>query len=139
MTTAAFENAADAPSNHPAAQPPQAARHAEITPPRASSQIAAISRKVRNPRSFLPDKTLLLAVARRVAAGSAGAGAGAVLRGVGINVNLAPVLDVYRQPGNFIDEFQRSYSSNPKSVAELGAAFISARQRLGVAATDSPA
>jgi beta-N-acetylhexosaminidase len=69
------------------------------------------------------------------AAGSAGAGAGAVLRGVGINVNLAPVLDVYRQPGNFIDEFQRSYSSNPRTVAELGAAFISAQQRLGVAAT----
>jgi len=45
------------------------------------------------------------------------------------------VLDVYRQPGNFIDEFQRSYSSDPKTVAELGAAFISAQQRLGVGAT----
>ena len=69
------------------------------------------------------------------AAGSAGAGAGRNLRGVGINVNLAPVLDVYRQPGNFIDEFQRSYSSDPRTVAELGGAFISAQQRLGVAAT----
>jgi beta-N-acetylhexosaminidase len=54
---------------------------------------------------------------------------------VGINVNLAPVLDVYRQPGNFIDEFQRSYSSSPKVVGTLGAAFIGAQQRLGVAAT----
>lgn len=69
------------------------------------------------------------------AAGSAGAGAGRNLRGVGINVNLAPVLDVYRQPGDFIDEFQRSYSSDPRTVAELGGAFISAQQRLGVAAT----
>ena len=69
------------------------------------------------------------------AAGTAGAGAGRNLRGVGINVNLAPVLDVYRQPGNFIDEFQRSYSSDPEAVAELGAAFITAQQRLGVAAT----
>ena len=69
------------------------------------------------------------------AAGSAGAGAGRNLRGVGINVNLAPVLDVYRQPGNFIDEFERSYSSDPRTVAELGGAFISAQQRLGVAAT----
>jgi len=50
LTTAAFENAADAPSNHPAAQPPKPRGHAEITPPRASSQIAAIRRKVRNPR-----------------------------------------------------------------------------------------
>ena len=69
------------------------------------------------------------------AAGTAGAGAGRNLRGAGINVNLAPVLDVYRQPGNFIDEFQRSYSSNPKTVTALGAAFIAAQQRLGVAAT----
>ncbi|HTP23570.1 MAG TPA: glycoside hydrolase family 3 N-terminal domain-containing protein [Solirubrobacteraceae bacterium] len=69
------------------------------------------------------------------AAGNAGAGAGRTLRGAGINVNLAPVLDVYRQPGNFIDEFQRSYSSSPKAVGILGAAFIGAQQRLGVAAT----
>jgi beta-N-acetylhexosaminidase len=69
------------------------------------------------------------------AAARAGAGAGRNLQGVGINVNLAPVLDVYRQPGNFIDEFQRSYSSDPEKVAALGAAFISAQQPLGVAAT----
>ena len=39
---------------------------------------------------------------------------GGTFEGVGINVNLAPVLDVYRQPGNFIDEYQRSYSSSPR-------------------------
>ncbi|MBV8220404.1 MAG: hypothetical protein JO325_18205 [Solirubrobacterales bacterium] len=69
------------------------------------------------------------------AAGAAGAGAARTLTGAGINVNLAPVLDVYREPGNFIDEFQRSYSSNSATVARLGAAFISAQQRAGVAAT----
>ena len=68
-------------------------------------------------------------------AAAAGAGAGANLRGAGINVNLAPVLDVYRSAGNFIDEFQRSYSSDPGTVARLGAAFISAQQRKKVAAT----
>jgi beta-N-acetylhexosaminidase len=68
-------------------------------------------------------------------AGAAGAGAGGNLAGLGINVNLAPVLDVYRAPGNFIDQYQRSYSSNPSTVARLGAAFISAQQRIGVAAT----
>ncbi len=68
-------------------------------------------------------------------AGQAGAGAARALSGAGLNVNLAPVLDVYRSPGNFIDSYQRSYSSDPATVARLGAAFISAQQRAGVAAT----
>jgi beta-N-acetylhexosaminidase len=42
---------------------------------------------------------------------------------------------VYRQPGDFDDQFQRSYSMNPAVVAELGADFISAQQGEGVAAT----
>jgi beta-N-acetylhexosaminidase len=66
---------------------------------------------------------------------ASGSGAGQNLSGVGINVNLAPVLDVYRRPGNFIDQFGRSYSSDPKRVASLGAAFITAQQRTPVGAT----
>ncbi|HEY2652892.1 MAG TPA: glycoside hydrolase family 3 N-terminal domain-containing protein [Solirubrobacteraceae bacterium] len=66
---------------------------------------------------------------------AAGSGAGQNLRAAGVNVNLAPVLDVYRQSGNFIDQFQRSYSSNAATVGSLGAAFIAAQQQLGVAAT----
>jgi beta-N-acetylhexosaminidase len=69
------------------------------------------------------------------AATSAGRGAGLNLRGAAMNVNLAPVLDVYRAPGNFIDQFGRSYSSDPKVVSRLGAAFIRAQQGTGVAAT----
>jgi beta-N-acetylhexosaminidase len=68
-------------------------------------------------------------------AAQAGTGAGRNLAGVGMNVNLAPVLDVFRQAGNFIDRFQRSYSMNPRIVAECGRAFIAAQQRTGVAAT----
>jgi beta-N-acetylhexosaminidase len=68
-------------------------------------------------------------------AAGAGAGAGKNLRGVGMNVNLAPVLDVYRKAGNFIDEFQRSYSSNASVVATLGPDFITAQQGQKVAAT----
>ena len=64
-----------------------------------------------------------------------GTAAGRNLRGTGINVNLAPVLDVYRTPGNFIDQFGRSYSSHPRTVAALGADFIRAQQAAGVAAT----
>jgi beta-N-acetylhexosaminidase len=64
----------------------------------------------------------------------AGAGAAANLRGSGLNVNLAPVLDVYRTAGNFIDQYGRSYSRHPGQVARLGADFIRAQQRGGVAA-----
>ncbi|MEP7024260.1 MAG: glycoside hydrolase family 3 N-terminal domain-containing protein, partial [Actinomycetota bacterium] len=69
------------------------------------------------------------------AATAAGKSAADNLRGVGMNVNLAPVLDVYRAAGNFIDEFGRSYSSKPTVVSALGADFIKAQQKGGVAAT----
>jgi beta-N-acetylhexosaminidase len=71
----------------------------------------------------------------KVLATQAGQGAAASLRGVGMNVNLAPVLDVYRQAGNFDDEFGRSYSKNPTVVSDLGANMITAQQAGGVAAT----
>jgi beta-N-acetylhexosaminidase len=66
---------------------------------------------------------------------AAGTGAGQNLAGAGLNVNLAPVLDVYRAAGNFDDQFQRSYSMNPQTVADLGADFITAQQATKVAAT----
>lgn len=65
----------------------------------------------------------------------AGQGAAANLRGVGMNVNLAPVLDVYRQAGDFDDQFGRSYSKNPSVVSDLGTRMLQAQQAGGVAAT----
>jgi beta-N-acetylhexosaminidase len=65
----------------------------------------------------------------------AGQGAAANLRGVGMNVNLAPVLDVYRKAGNFDDQFGRSYSMNPSVVSALGTSMIKAQQAGAVAAT----
>ena len=65
----------------------------------------------------------------------AGRDAAANLRGVGMNVNLAPVLDVYRKAGNFDDQFGRSYSMNPAVVSALGANMIKAQQAGAVAAT----
>ncbi len=67
------------------------------------------------------------------AATAAGDSAGKNLAAVGMNMNLAPVLDVYRTPGDFIDQYGRSYSSNPRKVAYLGADFIRAQQAAGVA------
>ena len=69
------------------------------------------------------------------AAKAAGTGAGKNLAGVGMNVNLAPVIDVYRTAGDFDDQFGRSYSTNPHVVSSLGADFIAAQQATGVAAT----
>jgi beta-N-acetylhexosaminidase len=68
-------------------------------------------------------------------ASQAGTGAGQNLAGVGMNVNLAPVLDVYYKSGNFIDQYQRSYSNKASVVTECGQAFITAQQQTGVAAT----
>ncbi len=64
-----------------------------------------------------------------------GSGAGMNLAGIGMNVNLAPVLDVYRQNGDFTDQYERSYSKSAAAVASCGSAFISAQQDVGVAAT----
>jgi beta-N-acetylhexosaminidase len=66
---------------------------------------------------------------------AAGQSVAANLRGVGMDVNLAPVLDVYRQAGGFDDQFGRSYSMNQQVVADLGVRMLSAQQAGGVAAT----
>jgi beta-N-acetylhexosaminidase len=65
----------------------------------------------------------------------AGKATGTFMHGLGINVNLAPVLDVFRTPGNFIDQFGRSFSNDPAKVARLGQLFATAMQNQGVAAT----
>jgi beta-N-acetylhexosaminidase len=69
------------------------------------------------------------------AASSAGTGAGDNLRSVGMNTNAAPVVDFYRQAGDFYDQYQRSYSMDPGTAGTLGADFITAQQATGVAAT----
>ena len=69
------------------------------------------------------------------AAREAGASAAVTLRRAGLTVNLAPVLDVYRAAGGFIDQYGRSYSRDPGQVATLGAGFIQAEQSGGVPAT----
>lgn len=57
------------------------------------------------------------------------------LSGVGMNLNLSPVLGVYRSSGDFLDQYERSYGNDPEAVAPLGAAYVRASQQGGVAAT----
>lgn len=68
-------------------------------------------------------------------AASAGTGAGNNLLSVGMNVNLAPVVDFYRQAGDFYDQYQRSYSMSASTAGALSADFVHAQQATGVAAT----
>ena len=83
----------------------------------------------------LSEKQIGLAAHPGATATAAGKGAALNLRDVGLNVNLAPVLDVYRKAGDFIDRYGRSYSRRAAAVSELGADFIAAQQAAGVAAT----
>jgi beta-N-acetylhexosaminidase len=56
------------------------------------------------------------------------------LRAVGINMNMAPVLDVLTNPANPVIG-DRAYASDPRAVARLGAAFIRGTHAAGVLAT----
>ncbi len=56
------------------------------------------------------------------------------LRDVGVNVDLAPVLDVAR-PGGTIAETERGFGSTPAAVATTAVPFAEALQGAGVAAT----
>ncbi|KAL2160344.1 hypothetical protein VTH06DRAFT_1517 [Thermothelomyces fergusii] len=69
------------------------------------------------------------------AAGRAGAGAAETLLAYNMNANLAPVLDVYRQAGDFADRYGRSFSSDATVVAGCAAQFVRDQQRAGVLAT----
>jgi beta-N-acetylhexosaminidase len=57
---------------------------------------------------------------------------GGYLASLGINVDLAPVLDV-RRPGSFVAS--RAFAATPARVAQLGGAFASGLQSASVAAT----
>jgi beta-N-acetylhexosaminidase len=63
-----------------------------------------------------------------------GAATGKSLRGVGINVDLAPVLDVARR-GGFIDEQMRAFGRKAGAVSRAGVAFARGLESQGVAAT----
>jgi len=100
-----------------------------------TDQEGGFIRRLRGQEPVLSEKKIGLAPDPDAAAAAAGAGAAAALRNVGMNLNLAPVLDVFRTPGNFDDQWERSYSSDPLVAARLGADFVRAQQGAGVAAT----
>jgi beta-N-acetylhexosaminidase len=64
---------------------------------------------------------------------SEGLATGRSLRGVGVNVDLAPVLDV-GQPGSSVRALGRSYGASPDRVSALGTAFADGLAAAGVLA-----
>ena len=63
-----------------------------------------------------------------------GAATASNLRGVGVNVNLAPVLDVARK-GSIMERQQRSFSRSAKRAARIGGAFARGLGKHKVAST----
>jgi beta-N-acetylhexosaminidase len=62
-----------------------------------------------------------------------GRATGKYLRGVGVDVDLAPVLDIGDSQRSFLGS--RIFSSDPATTAKLGSAFAAGLQSAGVAAT----
>lgn len=58
----------------------------------------------------------------------AGFGAAQSLKDYNFNVNLAPVLGVYREPGNFLDAGGRSYGNTSDRVIRAAVPFIQAQR-----------
>jgi len=100
-----------------------------------TDQEGGLIRRIKPGEPTLSEKQIGASADPVGAAHDAGLGAAKTIAGVGMNTNLAPVLDVFREPGNFDDRFQRSYSSDPDVCAACGAAFVLAQQGSGIAAT----
>lgn len=75
----------------------------------------------------------IAAAGDRATAAREGAATGADLRQVGIDVDLAPVLDVPASPTQFMAP--RAFGTTPAQVSDLGVAFAEGLQTEGVAAT----
>ncbi|KAJ5455611.1 secreted glycosyl hydrolase [Penicillium daleae] len=71
----------------------------------------------------------------RKAATQSGRDAASALQEYQVNTNLAPVLGVYREVGDFLDNFGRSYGNTSAMVATCGPAFITSQQETGIIAT----
>jgi beta-glucosidase-like glycosyl hydrolase len=71
----------------------------------------------------------------RKAATQSGKDAASALQEYQVNTNLAPVLGVYREAGDFLDNFGRSYGNTSALVATCGPAFITSQHEAGIIAT----
>lgn len=92
-------------------------------------------RRMRGAEPKLSAKQMGAAADPAAAGMQGGAGAAATLRQFGHNANLAPVLGVFRQAGDFLDYYQRSFGNTSAQVEAAAIPFIKAQQAQGVVAT----
>lgn len=92
-------------------------------------------RRMKNDEPKLSAKQVGASADAAAAGNAAGAGAAATLKKFNNNANLAPVLGVYRQAGDFLDFYGRSFGNNSQAVINAVVPFIKAQQAAGVAAT----
>jgi beta-N-acetylhexosaminidase len=90
--------------------------------------------RLREPVTQLPDPMAIGATGDPALARRAGAVAASELLAMGINFNLAPVLDVNDNPANPVIG-RRSFGDRPSEVASLGVAYLEALQAGGVLAS----
>jgi len=91
-------------------------------------------RRIRKNVTFLPSAMTLGATATPSLSYLSGMVAGKELYHLGINVNLAPVLDIYHSKQDSLIG-TRSFSPRTDTVSEMGSAYIRAIQNQGVSAT----
>jgi beta-N-acetylhexosaminidase len=96
-------------------------------------QEGGIVTRLQNGTDF-PGNMALGATRSTELAESVGNAIGSELRSLGINMNLAPVLDVNNNPDNPVIGV-RSFGEDPELVAELGTAYTKGLQTAGIAGT----
>lgn len=90
--------------------------------------------RITNGATFFPGNMALSAGGNEEDAYMCGKYCGEELKAIGINFNLAPVLDVNNNKDNPVIGV-RSYGENPARVSKLGSAYIKGLQESGIIAT----
>lgn len=93
-----------------------------------------VVRRIKDQVTLFPGAMSLGAADSIDLAKEVGLATGRELRSLGINWNLAPVLDVNNNPNNPVINV-RSFGEDPRKVGELGIAWMKGIQEAGVAAT----
>ncbi|KAJ5218060.1 uncharacterized protein N7498_000159 [Penicillium cinerascens] len=71
----------------------------------------------------------------KATAAQSGKDAASALKAEYLNANLAPFLDIYRETGEFDDQFRRSYGNTSGLMGTCDSAFIYSQQRTGIIVT----
>ncbi|KAI3319247.1 glycoside hydrolase family 3 protein [Xylariaceae sp. AK1471] len=100
-----------------------------------TDQEGGLVRRIKTEGPLLSAKQVGASPDPATAGATAGEQAAIALLGDNFNGNLAPVLGVFRQAGDFLDYFQRSFGNTSAVVSAAATAFIKAQQAAGVPAT----